>query len=116
MRLVRPIFALIIAVSVALLPTGGFAVPINGLAGQQTMAGPSAGEDGCCQDDINVKPCDQQKAQCPMAFCAAQSVSIGFASPFWLSPPVASGDRLPTPLDQVASLHRGSPPFKPPRI
>ena len=116
MRLVRPIFALIIAVSVALLPTVGFAAPMNVLAWQQTMAGSSAGEDGCCQDDINVKPCDQQKAQCPMAFCAAQAASIGFASPFWLSPPVASGDRLPIPLDQVASLPHGSPPFKPPRI
>ena len=115
MRLIRPIFALIIAVSVALLPTVGFAVPINGLAGQQTV-GASVGEDGCCQDDINVKPYDQQKAQCPMAFCAAQPVGIGFPSPFWVNPPPTSSDRLPTSLDQVASLHRGSPPFKPPRI
>ena len=105
-----------IAVSLALLPTVGFAVPINGLAGQQMVAASLASENGCCQDDNSLKPCDQQKAQCPMAFCAAQPVSIGLTSSFLFREPLISGDRLPIPLDQIASLHRGSPPFKPPRI
>lgn len=115
MRLVRPILALVIAVSVALLPRVGLAVTTDGLAGQQMIAGSLAGEDACCLDDLNGKPCDQHEAQCPGVFCAAQPVSIGFASSFFNSP-VASGDRLPIPVDQLASLHSGSPPFEPPRI
>lgn len=122
MRLIRPILALVIAVSVALLPRTGFAVGADGSAARlmaglsETTVSVEAIADGCCLDDTGVKPCDQQKGQCPMAFCAAQAVSIGFTSSFWLTLPIASGDKLPFPLDLMAPLHSGSPPFEPPRI
>lgn len=124
MRLVRPIFVLVIAVSVALLPMAGVAMAANGLATQIIVGAsestissdPGSNIDQCCLDSTKAHPCDQQKGQCPIAYCAPQSVSIGFVSSFCFTPPLARSDRLPIPVDQVASHDSGSPPFRPPRI
>jgi hypothetical protein len=116
--------ALIIALSVALLPTVGTAAPIASSTTQGAaesapakMAMPddmSAAMDECCPDQTKAKPCDQSSDQCPIAFCAAQSVSIATAADFHF--PLLAGNPLLIPVDQVVSRQGSSPPFRPPRV
>jgi hypothetical protein len=127
MRLVRTMMAFLIALSVAMLPTAGSAVSVVSSASQaesQSMFGNdmamassvSGAMDERCPDLAKTKPCDQSSDQCPMAFCAAQLVSLASTGAFHFDFPVRIGSALLIPLDQVVSLHGGSPPFRPPQI
>jgi hypothetical protein len=124
MRLDRTIMALIIAVSVTLLPTVGSTASVANLATEGASASASAkmamsdeisaAMDEFCPDHAKAKPCDKASDQCSFAFCAAQSVSIAIAADFQF--PLVAGNPLPIPMDQVVGHQGGSPPFRPPRV
>ena len=126
MRFVRTIVALVIGLSVAMLPAAGSAMsavnfaPHTGsdaIVKDMIMApGMSGTMDECCPDDAKAKPCDRPSDQYPMACCAAQSVSIAFVAVFRLDLPVVAGHLFPITVGQVVVLHSGSPPFRPPRV
>jgi hypothetical protein len=131
MRLVRRILALVIVLSVAMLPVAGSAAPAVSSAAQDPVGDPikaeaaktmvmsseiSAAMHDCCPDEANGRPCDHSTDQCPMGFCAAPPVSIGSPPVFQFDCPVVSANLLSIPVDQVVSLHSGSPPFRPPRV
>jgi hypothetical protein len=126
MRFFRVILALVIALSVAMLPTvGSVASMISATAQVATevasmdmamMSEMSAAMDDCCPDHAKTKPCDPLSDRCPMTFCAAQPVSIASPTVFHFDFPILVGNPLPIPVDQVVSLHSGSPPFRPPRV
>jgi hypothetical protein len=127
MRFVRTILAMVIALSVAMLPAAGSATSmISSTAQAASEVAPtkiampsemSAAMDECCPDQAKkALPCGQSSDQCPMAFCAAQPVSMASAAIFHFDFPILAGHPLPIPADQVVSLHSGSPPFRPPRV
>ena len=126
MRIVRMMMALVIGLSVALLPTAGSAVSIIGSASQEaseamskdtTMASDMSGAmDECCPDLAKDNTCDQPGDHCPMAFCGAQLLNLALTDVFRFNSPAAAGHLLPIPADQVVTLHSGSPPFRPPRV
>jgi hypothetical protein len=122
MRTLRMMMALVIALSVALLPTAGSAMSVISSASQDasrdlTIASDMSGVmDECCPDHAKDKPCDQPNDHCPMAFCGAQLLNLALTDAFRFNSPTAAGDPLPIPVDQVVALHSGSPPFRPPRV
>ena len=126
MRFVRLILALVIGLSVAMLPAAGFALPVisttaqgpaEGEPAKMTMSSDmSAAMDVCCPDETNGTPCDHSSDHCPMAFCVAQPVSIASPPVFQFDIPLPVASLLPIPIDQVVSLHSGSPPFRPPKV
>jgi hypothetical protein len=127
MRFVRVILAMVIALSVAMLPAVGSAASMIGSTPQGapevvsaravTPSEMSAAVDECCPDQAKkAAPCDQSNHQCPMAFCAAQPVSMAATAVFHFDFPILAANALPIPVDQVVSLHSGSPPFRPPRV
>jgi hypothetical protein len=122
--------ALVIALSVAMLPTAGSAAFMLGstasgvtdtesaqMVDMTDMAMPadmSMATHDCCPDHAKAKPGDRSCDQCPMASCTVQLLSIAHAAQ--LNFPILAGRRLPFPQDQVVSLHSGAPPFRPPRV
>jgi len=126
MRFVRVILALMIALSVAMLPTVGSAASTVSATAQGAsevasmdmamMSEMSAAMDDCCPDHARTNPCDSLGDRCPMAFCAAQPVSIASPTVFHFDFSILVGNPVPVLVDQVVSLHRGSPPFRPPRV
>jgi predicted deacylase len=119
------IMALVIALSVALLPTAGSAASIVGssqdayraMAKDMTMASDMSGAmDECCPDQAKDTPCDRTSNHCPMVCCAGQSLNFAVFDAFRFNSPTAAGNLLPIPADQVVDLHSGSPPFRPPRV
>jgi hypothetical protein len=127
MHFVRMILALVIAVSVAMLPTVGSATAVIGSTAQAASdvastemvmtSEMSAAMDDCCPSQAKkALPCDQSSGQCPMAFCAAQLLSMASTAIFHFDFPILAGNPLPIPVDQVVALHSGSPPFRPPRV
>ncbi len=126
MRLVRTMLALVIALSVAMLPTVGSATSIIKSASQAaaeatardmtTASDMSGAMDECCPDHAKAKPCEQPSGQCPPAFCATPAVNLAFAAAFRFDSPMVAGNPLPIPVDQVVALHDSSPPFRPPRV
>jgi hypothetical protein len=123
---VRTIMALVIAVSVAMLPIGRVAASIMMPAGQavlgevpEAMAAtsqmPDAADD-CCADQTKSSPCDQPSGHCPTAFCASSPGSIAYTAAFRFGFPIAAAMLLPIPMDQTVSRRSGSPPFRPPRV
>jgi len=123
---IRTIMALVIALSVAMLPIGRVAASIIMPAGQAVfgavpdpMATTSQMPDGmndCCADQTKSNPCDQPSGQCPTAFCASSPGSIACAGVFRFDFPIAAAMLLPIPMDQTVDRHSGSPPFRPPRV
>jgi hypothetical protein len=126
MRSIRAILAMVIVLSVAVLPMAGFATSVIGSAVQDPSEAESArmmmssempaAMHDCCPDEANGQPCDHSSDQCPMAFCSVLPVSIASPPAFQFDFPVLSANLLPIPVDQVVSLHSGSPPFRPPRV
>lgn len=123
MRSARVIMALLIALSVALLPTAGSTMPVVGSTAQADVAHdmvmPSDMQGAmhdCCPDHAKTKPGKQHGDQCPMAFCCAAFVSIASPAGFHFDFPILAGNLLLPPADQVVALHSGSPPFRPPRV
>jgi hypothetical protein len=126
MRLVRAMMALVIALSVAMLPAAGVAVSMVKSASQaatETTAKDmavasdmSGAKEECCRDHVKAKPCDQSGGRCPLVFCAAQPVNLALSAAFRFDFLMVAGNPLPIPMDQVVTLHDSSPPFRPPRV
>jgi hypothetical protein len=125
MQTFRVIMALVIALSVALLPTAGSAVSIVGssqdahraVSKDMSMASDMSGAmDECCPDQAKDKPCDQSSNHCPMVCCAGQLLNLAVFDVFRFNSPTAAGNPLPIPVDQVVAVNSGSPPFRPPRV
>jgi hypothetical protein len=125
MRLVRTMMALVIALSVAMLPAAGAAASViksvpqastSAMADDMAMTSDMSGVMDCCPDFAKSRPCDHPSGQCPMAFCAVQLVNLAFAAAFGFDLPLVAGTPLPIPTDQVVALHSSSPPFRPPRV
>lgn len=125
MRLVRTMMALVIALSVAMLPAAGSAASVfkstsqavtEAMADDMAMASDMSGAMDCCPDNVKTKPCDHPSGQCPMALCAVQFVNLAFVAGFRFEFPLVEGNPLPILVDQVVTLHGSSPPFRPPRV
>jgi hypothetical protein len=133
MRFVRVTLALVIVLSVAMLPMAVSAAPMISPTSQAepevvsaNVAAPaemaaamqmSAIMDDCCPDRSNKNTSsDQPSDHCPPACCAVSAVSIADAAVFQFDFPILAANPLPIPVDQVVALHSGSPPFRPPRV
>lgn len=124
MRLVRTILAFAIALSLAVLPIGasaaGIAISSDDMQTSMHMQmGDGAGMsmDECCPDDMKRPDSPSHNYKCGMGFCCAGgTVALGDVRPVTFSPLAVTATTIAIPADQVASLHSGSPPFRPPRI
>ncbi|WP_316177664.1 hypothetical protein [Bradyrhizobium sp. SZCCHNRI1009] len=129
MRLVRTILAFAIALSVAMLPIGASAMlPIGASAAAMASSdemqtsmqmddGSGMSMDECCPDDMKGTGSPSHTYKCGMGFCCAGgTVALGDVRAVAFAPLAASATTIAIPADQVASLHSGSPPFRPPRI
>jgi hypothetical protein len=108
----RTILALLIALSVALLPTaGGAGVKSPAPAGMSVM------EDmpDCCPHKAN--PCEKAMDDCAaMATCALKCFSFAVtSSSIIVFPSTFASMMIPLAANPFAS-QTGSPPFRPPRI
>lgn len=121
MRLVRMILALVISLSLATLPARGSAMsviesatqdPVEVASAKLAMPDEMSSVMECSLDDTKARLCDQ----CPLAVCAAQFINIACFASFSFDFLVMAGSPLPIPVDQVVTLHSGSPPFRPPRV
>src|SRR5262249_6104883 len=110
---VRTILALLIALSVALLPAAGVA---GFKFKSQEMSDMSADEpmDDCCPHAADL--CDKAMNDCAsMAACALHCLSFSGGAPTALVYPLQLPDLLPLQGDSVPRPRAGSPPFRPPR-
>jgi hypothetical protein len=112
MSIGRTILALLIALSVAMLPAAvGSGLGIK----SADMTEMSSMEDmDCCPHKAN--PCDQMDGCTSMAACALHCFSfLGSASlPF--AYPLALANRMPVLQDGNIHSQTSSPPFRPPRV
>jgi hypothetical protein len=114
MPLVRNIFALLIAVSVAMLPATGGAAFKSTSDDTMTM---SAAEpmDDCCPDPANL--CDKAMGDCgSMAACTLNCLSYAGGISSLLVYPVTLAGTMPLLESDVLHSHTSSPPFRPPRV
>ncbi len=126
MRVIRTMMVLIIALSVALLPTVASAASVIHSASQDASMSMSAdmtmsfdmlaAMDDCCPDSSKAKSGGQPCHQGPMACCVGAVFSLADTAAFRLDSPVAVARLLPLPEDQVTSPQSGNPPFRPPRV
>ncbi len=110
MAFVRTIFALLIAVSVAMLPAAGTAKVKSQDAAEMSASEPMH---DCCPPAAN--PCDKDDCG-SMAACA--STCCVYASDI-ASPPVYPAmlaDAMPLLSSGARPSQLGSPPFRPPRV
>ena len=120
MSLGRTILALVVAISVAMLPVAGSAAtPAKSL----NMSGMSVSDEMSSADDMSdccphqSNPCDKSMADCGyMAVCALKcfGFSAGFSSPFVF--PLRSSTVAPSLASNSYRSHPGIPPFRPPRV
>ena len=111
MALVRTIFALFIAVSVAMLPAAG-AAAFKLTSQDATEMSASEPAHDCCPPAAN--PCD--KDDCGSMTTCASSCCVyagGIASP--LTYPTMLSDTMPLLSSGAWPSQLGSPPFRPPR-
>lgn len=108
MTLGRTFLALLIALSVALLPAAGGAAAIKPAASHATMVHGGDAAPSPCPDD-GADNCTSLAACAIKCFAYSPGMTIPAASP----PPPA----LPQPLraGERVREHLGSPPFRPPR-
>jgi hypothetical protein len=121
MRVVRTIFAIVIALSVAVLPTGGSVALAVGLMAQGaseeiSMAPDMSAMDDRCPDHAKANHCGGPSVQCPAACCVASPASVAQAAYYCLDSSTLAGELLPLPVDQVVCPQSSSPPFRPPRV
>lgn len=121
MRLVRTILAFAIALSVAMLPIGASAAAMASSDEMQTSLqmddGAGMSMDECCPDDMKGTGSPSHTYKCGMGFCCAGgTVALGDVRAVAFAPLAVSATTIAIPADQVAALHSGSPPFRPPRI
>src|SRR6185312_1498230 len=104
MRLVRPILALAIAVSLAMLPLGASAA-----------VGHAMSMDDCCPDDMKGTT-SHKDGKCGMGFCCiGGALAVGDVRPVAFGLFAVNAGKIAIPADQVLSYRGGSPPFRPPR-
>lgn len=111
MVLTRTILAVLIALSVAMLPVAG-----NAATGM-TSAEVSVSEpmDDCCPHSAN--PCEKAIDDCcSMAECMLTCVSFADSSFVGLLLSLIPATPTPSLVSQVVRPQAGSPPFRPPRV
>ncbi len=110
MKAARTILALLIALSVAVLPgVGGasFAMKAADTAVMEDM--------DCCPSKSN--PCDKAMDGCTsMATCALKCFSFTPGSSVSLSYPIKVVSDMPLPFASAFHSQTSSPPFRPPRV
>ncbi len=127
MRLVRMVMALMIALSLAMLPTAGLAVSVpdlksqpatEGMAKEMAMASELSGAmDECCPDHMKSAPSHTAGYKCNMGLCCAGgSLARGDVAPIGFVFLSASASKVAIPADQIVSVRGSSPPFRPPRV
>jgi hypothetical protein len=112
MAALRTIFAVLIAVSVAMLPAAGAAAF---KLQPQEPAEMSASEPmhDCCPPTAN--PCDKAGDCASMATCALPCCIYPGAGASPLVYPTMHADVMPLLASDALPSHMGSPPFRPPR-
>ena len=114
MALARTIFALLIAMSVAILPAAGSAAfKLKSQDATEMSAGESMHD--CCPPAAD--PCDKAMDDCgTMATCAMKCFGYSAVASSPLSFPLAFAGVMP--LFESGDFHSqtGSPPFRPPRV
>jgi len=121
MQVVRTIFAIVTALSVAVPPTGGSAAVGAGLMAQgvseeMSMAPDMLAMDDRCPDHAKANHCGGPSVQCPAACCLASPANVAQAAYYCFDSSTVAGELLPLPEDQVVCLQSSSPPFRPPRV
>ncbi len=113
MQIGRTILALLIALSVAMLPAVGGAGAIAKSADMTAMA---AMEDmDCCPHKTN--PCDKAMDDCAsMATCALKCFSFSATTLSDIVFPLRVASLSPLFGAQLFHSQTGSPPFRPPRV
>ena len=110
MHISRKLMALLVALSVAILPTAGaVAAGMNPaeIAGSATMP-------DCDGADM---PCEKPMDGCPlMALCASTSVGLAGTSFSAFTFLIAAADNKPSLASFGLDSQPSSPPFRPPRI
>jgi hypothetical protein len=121
MRLVRPILALAIAVSLAMLPLGASAAVGHAMSSddmQTAMHMTDHGDmsmDDCCPDDMKGTT-SHKDGKCGMGFCCiGGALAVGDVRPVAFGLFAVNAGKIAIPADQVLSYRGGSPPFRPPR-
>jgi hypothetical protein len=115
MGFARTIIAIVVALSVAMLPVAATMAASAKTAEIAASADASAAMDECCPDD--AKQCDQGGSRCESrACCAYQTPSIANVAISRFAYPSVSDSPLPALAEHAVISHAGSPPFRPPRV
>ena len=111
MHIRRTFLVLLVALSVAIMPTAG-AVAL-GVNPTDTTA--YATMPGCC--DNQDMPCEKSVNGCPlMALCASASVGLAATSFSDFTYPISATSNKPSLASFGLDSQPSSPPFRPPRI
>jgi hypothetical protein len=109
MAIARTLSALLIALSVALLPVASAAVP----APAETSM--SEGEHDCCPN--TVQPCGMTKDGClSMAACGLLTSTLSGPAVFAIKLPLVASSVLPLPASDALDSQASGPPLHPPQI
>ena len=113
MKITRVIFALLIAVSVVVLPAAGSTGAVMKSTDAANMA---AMEDmDCCPHKVN--PCDKAMDGCAsMATCALMCFTFPGATSSLVMFPLPVAQLNPALGQSPFNPQTGSPPFRPPRV
>jgi hypothetical protein len=113
MRIGRTILALLIALSVAMLPAAGVAIVSSQSAAPEGMS--MTDDMDCCPHKAN--PCEKAMEDCAtMATCALKCFSFTGTSSSTIVFPSTSAKMTASFATNSFSSQTGSPPFRPPRI
>jgi hypothetical protein len=114
MALARTLFALLIVLSVALLPAAGKAA-FQSKSHDMTDMSASAPMDDCCPHAGT--PCDKAPADCAwMAACTYSCLNYVRAISSPLVYPVVLAALMPLFESDILPSHAATPPFRPPRV
>lgn len=122
MRLVRTILAFAIAISLAMLPIGASAAGVTTSSGDMRTSmhmsgGVGMSADDCCPGDMKGATSHKDGYKCRIGLCCAGGiVAFGDVRAIAFETLAVTATKIALPDDQVVSLHRGNPPFRPPRI
>ena len=112
MRIGRTILAILIALSVAILPAAGAAVVSSQSAAPEGMS--MTDDMDCCPHKAN--PCDKADDCGTMATCALKCFSFaGTPSSIFVFPPTFAKMTASLAVNPFSS-QTGTPPFRPPRV
>ena len=113
MKAARTILALLIALSVAVLPGVGGA--LFAMKAADTTAEAVMEDMDCCPPKAN--PCDKAMDGCTsMATCALKCFSFTPGPSLSLNYPITVAGNLPLPSASAFHSQTSSPPFRPPRV